>query len=198
THARALGGIAGVNLAAVYAPRLEQARVLADPVGARACDALDPFFEAQPLDMVVVGTPSGVHGAHAAAAARRGIHVLVEKPLEITVARVDALIPEPDPPGVTLGFIFQDRVKPVVRALKSTVDSGTLGTLSVVHAQVPWWRPPEYYRESRWRGTRDLDGGGVLMNQAIHTVDLLLWLCGPVTCVAGRTATRFHGIAVED
>ena len=77
THARALAGLAGVNLAAVYAPRLEQARAVADSAGARACDDLDRFFEGQPLDMVVVGTPSGVHGEHAAAAARRGIHVLV-------------------------------------------------------------------------------------------------------------------------
>jgi len=198
THARALAGLDGVNLVAVYAPRLEQARVVADSVGARACDSVDRLFDGPPLDMVVVGTPSGVHGEHAAAAVRRGIHVLVEKPLEITVARVDALIAAADRAGVTLGVIFQDRVKREVRALKSTVDSGTLGTLSLVHAQVPWWRPPEYYRDSRWRGTSALDGGGVLMNQAIHTVDLLLWLCGPVTRVAGTTATRFHDIEVED
>src|SRR5262249_21692202 len=149
-------------------------------------------------DMVVVGTPSGLHGEHAAAAARRGVHVLVEKPLEITVGRADALIAEADRAGVTLGVVFQDRVKPDVRALKATIDSGALGSLSLVHAQVPWWRPPEYYRDSRWRGTRALDGGGVLMNQAIHTIDLLVWLCGPVARVAGKTATRFHDIEVED
>src|SRR5262245_27606552 len=198
THARALAGIAGATLAAVYAPRLEQARAVADSAGVRACDALDRFFDGPPLDMVAVGTPSGLHGEHAAAAIRRGIHVLVEKPLEITVARVDALIADAERAGVTLGVIFQDRVKPDVRALKDTIDSGALGSLSLVHAQVPWWRPPEYYRESRWRGTGALDGGGVLMNQAIHTIDLLLWLCGPVARVTGKTATRFHDIDVED
>jgi UDP-N-acetyl-2-amino-2-deoxyglucuronate dehydrogenase len=198
THARALAAIAGVKLAAVCAPRLDRAQALADSVGARAYDALDRFFDAQPLEMVVVGTPSGLHGEHAAAAIGRGIHVLVEKPLEITVARVDALIAAADRAGVTLGVVFQDRVKPDVQALKTIVESGALGPLSVVHAQVPWWRPPEYYRDSQWRGTAALDGGGVLMNQAIHTVDLLVWLCGPVTRVAGRTATRFHDIAVED
>jgi UDP-N-acetyl-2-amino-2-deoxyglucuronate dehydrogenase len=198
THARALAAIAGVNLAAVYAPRRERAQALADTAGARAYDALDRFFDGQPLDMVVVGTPSGLHGEHAVAAVRRGIHVLVEKPLEITVARVDALVAEANRAGVTLGVVFQDRVKPDVRALKAVVDGKALGSLSLVGAQVPWWRPPEYYRDSRWRGTSALDGGGVLINQAIHTVDLLVWLCGPVSRVAGKTATRFHDIDVED
>jgi predicted dehydrogenase len=198
THARALAGIEDVDVAAVYAPRLERARALAGTGGTRAYDDLDRFFDGQPLDMVVVGTPSGLHGEHAAAAARRGIHVLVEKPLELTTARVDAVIAEASRADVTLGVIFQDRVKPDVRALKAALDSGSLGSLSMVHAQVPWWRPPEYYRDSRWRGTRALDGGGALINQGIHTVDLLLWLCGPVVRVGGRTATRFHQIEVED
>src|SRR5262249_25012586 len=158
----------------------------------------DRLFDDDALDMVVVGTPSGLHGEHGAAAARRGVHVLVEKPIEITVARADALVDEAHRAGATLGVVFQDRFKPDVRALKAIVDSGALGSLSLVHAQVPWWRPPEYYRDSRWRGTWALDGGGALINQAIHTVDLLLWLCGPVTRVVGKAATRFHRIEVED
>ena len=198
THARAVAGIADATLAAVYAPRLERAEALAGLAGARAFDSLDRFFDDGPLDMVIVGTPSGLHGEHAGAAARRGIHALVEKPIEITVERVDALIAEACRTGVTLGVIFQDRAKPGVRALKAAVDAHTLGLVSLVRAQVPWWRPPEYYRDSRWRGTWALDGGGALMNQAIHTVDLLLWLCGPVTRVIGKTATQCHQIEVED
>src|SRR5262249_59711270 len=108
------------------------------------------------------------------------------------------LIAEADRAGVTLGVVFQDRMKPGVRALKASIEAGEFGPLSLVQAQVPWWRPPEYYRESRWRGTWALDGGGALMNQAIHTVDLMLWLCGPVTRVYGKTATRLHDIEVED
>jgi len=185
-------------VAAVYGPRRERAEALANTVGANAYDSLDRFFAGQPLDMVIVGTPSGLHGVHAAAAAQRGIHALVEKPIEITVERVDAAIDASRRAGVTLGVIFQDRVKPDVRTLKAAVESGSLGTLSLARAQVPWWRPPEYYRDSRWRGTRALDGGGVLMNQAIHTVDLILWLCGPVARVSAKTATRFHDIEVED
>jgi UDP-N-acetyl-2-amino-2-deoxyglucuronate dehydrogenase len=148
--------------------------------------------------MVIVGTPSGLHGEHGTAAARRGLHVLVEKPIEITTVRCDALIEETRRSGVTLGVVFQDRMKAAVRELKATIAAGALGRVVLARAEVPWWRPPEYYRESRWRGTRELDGGGALINQAIHTVDLLMWLCGPVARVFGRTATQFHDIEVED
>jgi UDP-N-acetyl-2-amino-2-deoxyglucuronate dehydrogenase len=198
THVRALAGLNGVTLAGVYGPRLERAQAVADIGGSRGYDSLDRLFEAESPDMVVVGTPSGLHGEHGGAAARRGIHVLVEKPLEITVARVDALIAQASTAGVTLGVVFQDRVKPGVRALKAAVDAEAFGSLSLIRAQVPWWRPAEYYRDSRWRGTWALDGGGALMNQGIHTVDLLLWLCGPVTRVSGKAVTRCHDIEVED
>lgn len=198
THARAIAGIAGARLAAVYGPTAGHARDLAAPSGANVYDDLDTMFSREPLDMVAVATPSGLHGAHGAAAARRGIHVLVEKPIEITTARADALIGEARRAGVTLGVIFQDRFKPDVCELKALLDRGALGTLLLARAQVPWWRAPEYYRESRWRGTWALDGGGVLMNQAIHTVDQLLWLCGPVARVFGRTTTECHDIEVED
>jgi predicted dehydrogenase len=198
THARAIDAIAGARVVAVYGPTLQRARMLADTRGAAAFDTLDGFFGGAQMDMVVIGTPSGVHGEHGAAAARHGVHVLVEKPIEITVARADALIAEAARAAVSLGVIFQDRLKPDVRELKSLVDSGALGSPILARAQVPWWRPPEYYRESRWRGTRALDGGGALMNQGVHTVDLLVWLCGPVSRVFGRTATRLHDIEVED
>jgi UDP-N-acetyl-2-amino-2-deoxyglucuronate dehydrogenase len=198
THARAIAALADATLVAVYGPTLERAEALAEPSGAAASDTLDGFFDSGPMDMVAIGTPSGLHGAHGAAAARRGIHVLVEKPIEITTARTDALIADACRAGVTLGVIFQDRMKPDIRALKSLIDEVALGDPLIVRAMVPWWRPPEYYRESRWRGTWALDGGGALMNQGIHTVDLLLWLCGPVARVWGKAATQFHEIEVED
>ena len=198
THVRALAGIAGVTLAGVYGPRLERAQAVADIGGGRGYDSLERMFAAESPDMVIVGTPSGLHGEHAAAAVRHGIHVLVEKPLEITVARVDALIAHASERGVTLGVVFQDRVKPGVRALKAAVDAEAFGRVALIRAQVPWWRPPEYYRDSQWRGTWALDGGGALMNQGMHTVDLLLWLCGPVTRVSGKAVTRCHDIEVED
>jgi UDP-N-acetyl-2-amino-2-deoxyglucuronate dehydrogenase len=198
THARAVSELDGARIVAVYGPTLERAQKLADAYGAAASDTLERFFGSAPMDMVAIGTPSGLHGEHGAPAAQRGLHVLVEKPIEITTARADALIAEADRARVTLGVIFQDRLKPDVRQLKSLVDNGSLGRLILARAQVPWWRPPEYYRDSRWRGTWRLDGGGALMNQAIHTVDVLLWLCGSVTSLAARAATQLHDIEVED
>ena len=182
----------------MYGPTIRRAQTLAAASGAAAYDDLDAFFDGQPIDMVAIGTPSGLHGAHGAAAARRGIHLLIEKPLEITAARADALIAEADRAGITLGVIFQDRMKPDIRDLKARLDAGEVGLPRLVRAQVPWWRPAAYYRESRWRGTWALDGGGALMNQAIHTVDLVLWLCGAITRVYGKTATQCHDIEVED
>jgi predicted dehydrogenase len=198
THARALRAIPGVAIAAIYAPTRAHADELAGRYGGVACDSLDALLAHRPLDMVVIGSPSGVHAAQGIAAAKQGLHVLVEKPIDVTTVRVDALIEEAARAGVTLGVIFQDRLKPDVQRLKALVDAGRLGTPILANARVKWYRPPSYYAGSRWRGTRTLDGGGALMNQGVHTVDLLLWLFGPVRRVFGRTIAGLHAIEVED
>src|SRR5687767_7748756 len=121
THARAVSEISGATVAAVHAPTRAHAERLAARHDAVAYDSLDRFFDHRPLDMVIVGSPSGLHAEHGIAAAQRGLHVLVEKPIDVTVARADALIAEAARAGVTLGVIFQDRVKPDVMRLKSLV-----------------------------------------------------------------------------
>ena len=198
THARALREVPGVSVAAVFAPTRARAEQLAARHGAAAYDALERFLDHRPLDLVVVGTPSGLHAEHGIAAVRRGLHVLVEKPIDVTAARADSLIAEAARAKVTLGVIFQDRLKPDVQRLKALVDGGRLGKPILADARVKWYRPPSYYEGSRWRGTRTLDGGGALMNQGVHTVDLLLWLFGPANRVTARTATALHAIEVED
>jgi predicted dehydrogenase len=122
----------------------------------------------------------------------------VEKPLDITAARGDTLINAADRAGVKLGVFFQDRLKPDVVKMKTMVDEGVLGSPILASGRVKWYRPPKYYGDSRWRGTFALDGGGALINQAIHTLDLLLHLFGPIVSVDARTATRLHSIEVED
>lgn len=198
THARACSGLPNVRVAAVYAPTRTNAARLAAESGAATCDTLEALLAHRPLDMVAIGSPSGLHAEHGIAAARAGLHVLVEKPIDITVERADALIRATTDAGVTLGVIFQDRFKPAVRRLKAIVDEGRLGSPVLASARVKWYRPPSYYSGSAWRGTRALDGGGALINQAVHTVDLLLWLFGPVRRVYGKVATRVHAIDVED
>jgi UDP-N-acetyl-2-amino-2-deoxyglucuronate dehydrogenase len=198
THARALRAMAAMDIAAVYSPTRDHAEQLAARYGGTAHDSLDVMLAQRPLDMVVIGTPSGLHADHGIAAAARGLHVLVEKPIDVTTARADALIDAADRSGVTLGVIFQDRLKPDVQRLKTLVDAGRLGRPILVNARVKWYRPPSYYAGSRWRGTRALDGGGALMNQGVHTVDLLLWLLGPVRRVFAQAITGLHAIEVED
>jgi UDP-N-acetyl-2-amino-2-deoxyglucuronate dehydrogenase len=198
THARAAVSIPGVEIAAVYGANSEKATRLAAAHRAPAYHDLDSFLAHRPMDLVAIGSPSGLHGEQAVAAARRGLHVLIEKPIDITTARVDALIAATDAAGVKAGVFFQDRLKPDIVALKAAIDEGQLGALVMASGRVKWYRPREYYERSRWRGTWALDGGGALMNQGIHTVDLLLWLFGRVTRVRGATATRLHRIEAED
>lgn len=197
THARAAMAIDGVEIVAVHGTNRDKAAALARAAGAAVHDDLDAFL-AQPMDVVAIGSPSGVHADQAIAAVRRGLHVLVEKPLDITTARIDDVIGEADRAGVKVGVFFQDRLTPELVAMKAAIDEGRLGVPVLASGRVKWYRPPEYYRDSKWRGTRSLDGGGVLMNQAIHTLDTMLWMCGPVARVSGRVATRLHRIDVED
>jgi len=198
THARAAREVPDVELVAYWGRDPAKASAMAERYGGNAYRDLDGFLRHRPMDVVLVGTPSGLHAEHAQAAARQGLHVLVEKPLDITTARIDGLTAECDRAGVKLGVIYQDRAAPDLIWLKQLIAEGGLGRPILASARVPWYRPPEYYAGSRWRGTWGLDGGGALMNQGIHTVDLLLWLLGDVDRVYAATRTALHAIAVED
>jgi len=198
THARAAGAIPGVNVSAVYGGNAEKVARLAREFSATAYHDFGAFLRHRPLDLVIIGSPSGLHAEQGIAAAKRGLHVLTEKPLDISTARADALIAAAEKARVKLGVLFQDRRKPHLLQLKSWLEQGLLGKILFVDARVKWYRPPEYYASSRWRGTFALDGGGALINQGIHTVDLLLWLLGDVSRVQARVATQLHKIEAED
>lgn len=198
THARAALEIEGVEIAAVYGTNREKTARLGQLYGGAVYDSLPAFLEHRPLDLVIIGSPSGLHAAHGIASARHGLHVLVEKPLDISTARADELISECQRAGVKLGVCFQDRVAPDICRLKQLVDTGRLGKPILVSGRVKWYRPPEYYSGPRWRGTWALDGGGALMNQGVHTIDLLLWLLGDVERVSAKAITALHEIEVED
>ena len=198
THARAARAIPGVAISAIYGTNSEKIARLSREHGGTPYQDFDAFLKHRPMDLVVIGSPSGLHATQGIAAARQGLHVLTEKPIEISTARADILIEAAKQSKVHLGVIFQDRLKPHIRQLKNWVDQGLLGKLLFVDARVKWYRPPEYYASSRWRGTLALDGGGALINQGVHTVDLLLWLLGDVVRVQARTATVLHKIEAED
>ena len=198
THARAARAIPGVEISAIHGSNAEKIERLCREHGGTPFQDFDAFLNHRPMDLVILGSPSGLHATQGIASARHGLHVLAEKPIEITTARADALIEAAKQSKVKLGVIFQDRTKPHIRQLKNRLDQGLLGKLLFVDARVKWYRPPEYYANSRWRGTLALDGGGALINQGVHTVDLLLWLLGDVVRVQARTATLLHKIEAED
>ena len=165
THARAASGIAGVRIAAVAGQNQDRARALAARHGAVLCADTDALLRYRPLDLVLIGSPSGLHAEQGIAAAGQGLHVLTEKPIDVSVARADALIAACDAASVNLGLFFQDRFAPGLVRLRQAIDNGALGRLLLASARVKWWRPAEYYSGSRWRGTLALDTRLVLIRQ---------------------------------
>ena len=197
-HARAASAISGVEVVAVYGANHDKVSRLGQEYGAMAYQDFGAFLAHRPMEMVIVGSPSGLHARQGVLAAQQGLHVLVEKPIAISVEQSAALITACEKARVKLGVIFQDRFKPQTRLLKQLIEDGALGRILLADARMKWYRPPDYYGRSRWRGTWELDGGGALMNQGVHTVDLLLWLLGDVARVQAWTATLLHSIETED
>lgn len=198
-HARAIADVPGARLAACYDVVGAAAEKIAQEFGCKAYSDLDAMLADPNVHIVTVATPSGAHMEPAVAAAKAGKHVIVEKPLEITLDRCDAVIRACKEAGVVLSTIFPSRFHGSSRLLKAAVEERRFGKLTIGDAYVKWWRTQQYYDGGAWRGTWKLDGGGALMNQAIHSVDLLVWLMGPVAEVSARTALLAHErIEVED
>ena len=197
-HAKALAAIPNARLRAVVdvVPKLAQQR--AAEFGADAYTELGPVLERADVDVVCVCVPSGLHAAVGAQAAAAGKHVVVEKPIDISLEAADRLIETCRRHRVKLAAISQRRFDPGIERLHSALTAGRFGRLLLGDAILKWYRTQKYYDSGDWRGTWDLDGGGALMNQGVHYVDLLQWMMGPVESVVSRTATAAHAIAVED
>ena len=198
-HAKAVQA-AGGTLVACFDTRPEAADRLAGQYqGCKPYHDLENFLADASIDIVTVGTPSGAHLDPAVAAAEAGKHVIVEKPLEVTLERCNKIIAACQKNNVQLATIFHSRFHDSSLILKSAIDAGRFGRLTLGDAIVKWYRTQEYYDSGAWRGTWELDGGGALMNQAIHSIDLLTWLMGPVVEVTAHTALLAHErIEVED
>jgi predicted dehydrogenase len=201
-HARALAEIPGTRVAGLVSRTPANAAKLLEETGTPACPTfatVEEAVKAPGVDVVVITTPSGAHLEPAVTAAAAGKHVVVEKPLEITGDRCDRIIKACDRHRVKLCTIFPSRFADSNMTLKAAVDAGKFGRLTLGEASNKWWRSQAYYDEGGWKGTLALDGGGALMNQAIHNVDLLLWMMGPAAQVCGLTTTLAHErIEVED
>lgn len=198
-HAKAIENIRGARIAACFDTFTASADRFAEANGCKAYHKIDEMLADPDVDVVTICTPSGAHRDPAVAAANAGKHVVVEKPLEITLKRCDAIINACRKNNVKLCTILPSRFSPANRELKKAIDAGRFGKLTLGDTYVKWWRSQEYYDSGGWRGTWQLDGGGAYMNQAIHNVDLLYWLMGEVAEVSGFTGTLAHErIEVED
>jgi predicted dehydrogenase len=198
-HAKAIAEIPDASVVACFDTVEERAQAFASEYGCKAYTDLDQMLADADVHIVNVCTPSGAHRDLAVSAANAGKHVVVEKPLEITLARCDDIINACEKNNVRLCAIFPSRFTPVNLTLKNAVDSGRFGKLTLADTYVKWWRTQEYYDSGGWRGTWGMDGGGAYMNQAIHQVDQLYWLMGDVVEVNGMTDTLAHErIEVED
>lgn len=198
-HARAIADIEDARLVACFDLAAERADALATEFGGQGYSDLSQMLANPEVDVVTICSPSGAHMEPCIQAAQAGKHVIVEKPLDVTVERCDAMIAACDQAGVKLATIFPSRFHESSKLMKNAVESGRFGKLALGDAYVKWYRTQEYYDSGAWRGTWKLDGGGALMNQAIHSVDLLLWLMGPAVQVMAHTATVAHErIEVED
>ena len=181
-HAKAIHHIPHAKLAYLYGRNVEKTLRLAEKYGCRTCRDYTQMLEDDSLDVVTVATPSGLHYQPVLDAAKAGKHVICEKPLDISLQRIDDMIAAHQRSGTYLGCIFQNRFTAAMSPLRQAIRQGRFGTITFAGICVPWWRDEEYYADS-WHGTWELDGGGALMNQSIHMVDMLCDLLGPVESV---------------
>lgn len=198
-HAEALRNIDGVTLVAVAEPREDAGEAFVREFGGTLFGSFVEMLAHDPLDLVIVTTPSGLHPDQVVLAAEAGKHVITEKPMAITAEGLDRMIEATERAGVQLAVIFQNRLSADVLRTKRAIEAGVLGTPVLANGAMYWHRTQDYYdANGGWRGTWALDGGGALMNQAIHTVDLLQWLMGGIRSVRAHTATLSHEIETED
>lgn len=198
-HAQAIADIRGAKIVACFDTFSASADRFGEANGCKVYHKLEDMLADPEVTIVNICTPSGSHKDPAVAAAKAGKHVVVEKPLEITLKRCDAIINACENNNVKLCTIMPSRFSPANVELKKAIDAGRFGQLTLGDTYVKWWRTQEYYDSGGWRGTWEMDGGGAYMNQAIHNVDLLYWFMGEVAEVTGMTATLAHErIEVED
>jgi UDP-N-acetyl-2-amino-2-deoxyglucuronate dehydrogenase len=198
-HARAIAKLDGAELVAAADVVPELAVKLATEYGCSAFSSLEEMLSGADLDVVCVCTPSGMHAEDAIAALEAGKDVVVEKPVDVTLEAADRLLAVQQATGGRVAVVSQHRFDAAARAVHDAVSKGEFGRLTSGSAEVRWWRSQSYYDTGGWRGTWELDGGGVLINQAIHSIDLLQWLMGPVVELTAYTELLAHErIEVED
>jgi UDP-N-acetyl-2-amino-2-deoxyglucuronate dehydrogenase len=196
-HFEAIDQIDGLELVAVSDADAERAKQAGAQWNVPHFTSYEQMLAESKPDIVTIATPSGLHAEQGVAAAKAGKHVVMEKPMAISLTGADALVQACDKAGVQLFVVKQNRLNPPVQLLRRAVDKNRFGRIYMANCTVHWARPQEYYDQAPWRGTWEFDGGA-FMNQASHYVDLVQWLMGPVESVMAKTATLARRIETED
>jgi UDP-N-acetyl-2-amino-2-deoxyglucuronate dehydrogenase len=197
-HVKCIQQIENCELIALCGRSEERAKEAAQGNGVPYYTNFADLINRDDIDVISICTPSGIHLEPALAAAQAGKHLIIEKPIEIKLERADQIISACQAANVKLAVIFQNRFGEAVQRLRRAVQQGQLGKLILGDGYVKWHRTQKYYDTGSWRGTLKGDGGGALINQAIHTIDLLQWIMGPVKTVYGKVGTFTHNIEGED
>lgn len=198
THAEAIRSLPEAQLVAVADVIPEKAQQLAEKYQVRAYNDAQAMLTHEQLDVATICTPSGLHGEYACQAMKAGCHVIVEKPMEITLARIQEMLRVQKSQDRKLAVISQHRFDQASQQVHALLEEQALGHLVLGNAIIPWWRSQAYYDSADWRSTWALDGGGTLMNQSIHSIDLLQWFMGPVRSLQAYTDTLVHRMETED
>lgn len=198
-HAESVASIPNAQLVCVCDLVEEKAKTIAEKYGCAYTLSFEELIARDDIDLIHICLPSGMHAEFGIKAAKAGKHVIVEKPIDVSLEAADRLIRTCRECGVKLSCISQHRFDPDIDYLKKAIDAGALGTITFGASHTKWYRSQEYYDSGDWRGTWALDGGGALMNQSVHYVDMIQYLCGPVESLQAYCATLAHErIQVED
>lgn len=199
THARAIMGVQQAELVAACSRSETNRSSFSKNFDVTIYSDVGDLLSDDNIDVISICTPSGTHLDYGTLAADAGKHIIIEKPIEITVERGQALVDCCKKNGVKLAVIYQNRFIPEVIQLKEAINRGEIGKPVMVHASVKWFRDQDYYTGSGWRGTLDMDGGGAVINQSIHTIDLIVWLMGDISSLSSYKSTLTHPeIEAED
>ena len=197
-HADAVTASDYADLVAVCDIDAEKGRAFAEKYDTAFFQDYKQMLAESGIDVVSICTPSGLHSEMTIAAAQAGIHVLCEKPMAITVPQINAMLAAVDEAGVKLEVIFQRRTYATTQRVREAVQAGVLGQMTLADAYLKYYRSPAYYKSADWRATWALDGGGALMNQGVHGIDVLAWVMGDVKSVYAKAEAKVRDIEVED
>lgn len=197
-HCKNIAAMEEVELTAVSDVNAETAERIGNDFGAQSYTDYERMICESGIEAVIIATPHYFHPPMAEFAARHGVHVLSEKPIAVSARAADQMVATCRKAGVLLGIVFQQRLQPERLIMKQMIDDGVLGSLHCISMTAPWYRTQDYYNSGSWRGTWKGEGGGILMNQAPHSLDQLLWLGGNPQTVQGIAQTRWHDIEVEN